>query len=275
MSQTTPVALSIAGSDSGCGAGIQADLRVFSQLGVFGTTAITAVTAQNLDGIRSVEGLSVGVVLDQVKAVLQGFRVGAVKTGMLWSADVVRGVAAVLEEAEVVDLVVDPVMVATTGIHLAEKEAIDAIGEGLIPRCSLLTPNLDEAAVLLGRDAIEARELEDVARELVQRHGCSVLLKGGHLKGPLVDVLCLLEDERVIRYPQERVSGVNTHGTGCMLSAAIAALLARGHDLEGACAEAISFVHEALASPHKLSNSACLPGIERAGSAVTPSRRRP
>lgn len=255
------VALSIAGSDSGGGAGIQADLRTFSRLGVFGTTAITAVTAQNLDGVRAVAGVPADVVAAQIAAVLEGFEVGALKTGMLWSAEIIERVAAAVAAGGIA-AVVDPVMVATSGARLLQEDAVAAYRDVLAPVCAVLTPNLDEAAVLLERGRIDAAQVDEAARELGERLGCSVLLKGGHLSGDPVDVLW--HDGQWTRWGHERVAGVDTHGSGCMLSAAIAAWLARGADLITACERGLGFVHGALAASLALARGVRLAGIEHA-----------
>jgi hydroxymethylpyrimidine kinase/phosphomethylpyrimidine kinase len=264
------VALSIAGSDSGGGAGIQADLRTFTRLGVFGTTAITAVTAQNLAGVRAVTGLSADAVEAQVEAVLAGFGVGAIKTGMLWSAGIIERVAATLS-GRAIPIVVDPVMVATSGARLLQEDAISAYREVLIPSCSLLTPNLDEAAVLLDVARIDEEHIDETALTLGQRFGCAVLLKGGHLAGDPVDVLW--HQERWTRWRHARIHGVNTHGSGCMLSAAIAAWLARGAELVTACERGLGFVHHALAAPLELAGGVRLAGIEYASGEDAPLQR--
>ena len=264
------MALSIAGSDSGGGAGIQADLRTFTHLGVFGTTAITAVTAQNLTGVRAVTGLPPDAVEAQVEAVLAGFAVGAAKTGMLWSAGIIERVAATLA-GRGIPIVVDPVMVATSGARLLQEDAIRAYREALIPRCSLLTPNLDEAAVLLEVARIDAERLDEIARALGQQFGCAVLLKGGHLAGDPIDVLW--HQGQWTRWRHARIHDVNTHGSGCMLSAAITAWLARGADLVTACERGLGFVHHALAAPLELDGGVRLAGIEHARSEDAPLRR--
>ncbi len=264
------VVLSIAGSDSGGGAGIQADLRTFARLGVFGTTAITAVTAQNLEGVRAVTGLDADAVDAQVMAVLNGFDVGAIKTGMLWSAPIIERVAARASERGI-PMVIDPVMVATSGARLLREDAVAAYREALIPRCTLLTPNLDEAAVLLDQPRIDEANIDDTARALGERFGCAVLLKGGHLPGDPVDVLW--HRGQWTRWHHARVGGVNTHGTGCVLSAAIAALLARGADLVTACEGGLGFVHQALAAPLVLAGDTRLADIENARADDAPLRR--
>ncbi len=255
-----PVALSIAGSDSGGGAGVQADLRVFARLGVFGTTVVSALTAQNLAGVAAVHAPPAGFVAAQLAAVLEGFPVAAAKTGMLWSAAIVERVAALLAPRGI-PIVVDPVMVATSGAHLLEADAVAAYRRSLFPLAALATPNLDEAAALLERELAGAAT-DDLARALEDRLGCPVLLKGGHLVGDPVDTLSVRGE--LARWSHPRLEGVNTHGSGCLLSAAIAALLASGHGLSEACALALRFTHGALASPHELASGARLAGIELA-----------
>ncbi len=264
MNRTTnrSVALSIAGSDSGGGAGIQADLRTFSATGVFGTTAITAVTAQNLDGVHEVVGLSPSMVEAQVAAVLDGFEVAAIKTGMLWSAEIVDRVASLLSRREHGPVVVDPVMVATSGDRLLQDDAVDVYRQQLFPVSTVITPNLDEAALLLGGQPIERSRMDQAAETLAAELGCAVLLKGGHLSGDPLDLLW--QRGQITRWERPRISGTNTHGSGCMLSAALAAQLARGAGLVDACDRALRFVHEVLAAPHNLAGDVHLAGIERA-----------
>lgn len=259
---TRPVVLSVAGSDSGGGAGIQADLRAFSRLGTFGTTAITAITAQNLSGVTDVHGVPVATVRAQIEAVLAGFDVRAAKTGMLWSAEIVSTVARIRQQGRVRHWVVDPVMVATSGARLLKEDAIAAYKRELLPGASLATPNLDEAAVLLERGPIERGEIDAVARELERSLGCAVLLKGGHLQGDPVDLLCV--GGQLTRWAHPRLAVVNTHGTGCMLSAAIAAQLGLGATLQDACAKGLAFVADALSQPWEIAAGVKLAGIERA-----------
>jgi hydroxymethylpyrimidine/phosphomethylpyrimidine kinase len=256
-----PVACSIAGSDAGGGAGIQADLRVFSRVGVFGTTVITAVTAQNLTAVTHVEPLSLESIGRQLEAVATGFRVDAMKTGMLWSPAITSLVARFVG-SHGVPCVVDPVMAATSGGRLLDVEARAVLVDELAPVSALVTPNLDEAVLLLGRaQRIERAEIDAVALALVERLRAPVLLKGGHLEGDPVDVLAMRDGStRVFAWP--RVRSVNTHGSGCMLSAACAARLALGDPLAVACERALAFVHEALARPIDVSG-ALLAGIER------------
>ncbi|MEM9188456.1 MAG: bifunctional hydroxymethylpyrimidine kinase/phosphomethylpyrimidine kinase [Myxococcota bacterium] len=245
-----PVALSIAGSDSGGGAGIQADLRTFSRLDTFGTTVLTALTAQNLDEVRAVEAPSPEFVGVQIDTVCDGFVVKATKTGMLWSAKTIAVVAE--RRARLGALVVDPVMVATSGAALVQRDAVEGYREQLLPAATLATPNLEEAALLLTTGPIHAANLDDAARTFEERFGCPVLLKGGHLSGDPVDTLS--HRGRLTRWRHPRVDGVRTHGTGCILSAAITAMLAHGRDLETACDIAMGFVRQALRSPHQLAN---------------------
>lgn len=259
-----PVALTIAGSDSGGGAGIQADLRTFSRLGCFGTTAITALTAQNLTAVTDVTPTPLSMVRAQLSAVFDGFEVKAMKTGMLFSSEVVHAVAELLSNhassAATLPCVVDPVMVATSGARLLKPDAEAAYAAQLFPLAALATPNLDEAEVLLTeRDADRLRglrdcdapalvDLRDVALRLRDQIRCPVLLKGGHLRGAPVDVLVC--DDGAFAFRHARVEGVNSHGTGCTLSAAIAARLAHKRPLVDAVSEALGFVHNALEGAH-------------------------
>jgi hydroxymethylpyrimidine/phosphomethylpyrimidine kinase len=262
MSRPQPraVALTIAGSDSGGGAGIQADLRVFARLGVFGTSVITAVTAQNLSGVRGVTGIPADMVLAQAEAVAEGFAPRAVKTGMLWSAASVQTVAALVARQQLPAPVVDPVMVSSSGARLLEAGAVAAYERELFPRACVITPNLDEAALLLGH-AIARDGMHEAVRALAARYRCPVLLKGGHLDGEPMDLLCTGSDVRA--FENTRVPQVNTHGSGCTLSAAIAAKLALGATLQDACAQAIAFLHDALRAPLVLADGTRLIGIER------------
>ena len=256
-----PVALTVAGSDSGGGAGVQMDLRVFQRLGVFGASAITAVTAQNLGGVSGVVVLEPAFVREQIDAVLAGFVVRAAKTGMLGTRAVVECVADAVVAAELV-CVVDPVMVATSGARLLDQDAVEAYRELLLPRAVLATPNLDEAAVLLGRPSVDAQGLRDAADELFERLGCAVLLKGGHLPGDPVDLL--RHAGGVAAWRHARVAGVDTHGSGCMLSAAIAARLAHGESLVDACEHGLAFAHDALARGVELEKGVRLADVEGA-----------
>ena len=242
------IALTIAGSDSGGGAGIQADLKTFMRFGVFGTSAITAVTAQNTLGVRAWERVSPGLVRAQVDAVAVDLRPAAIKSGMLGDADVVRAVAHGVRAHSLRPYVLDPVMVATSGDPLLEPDAVSAIVDELFPLATLVTPNLDEVAILTGERPKDVGAMERAARELVMKRGArAALVKGGHLAdAELVDVL--FDGRAVRRFTHERVVTTSTHGTGCTLSAAIAAALALRVPLEGAVELGLEYVRRALVS---------------------------
>lgn len=240
-----PSALTIAGSDSGGGAGIQADLKTFSACGVFGTSAITAITAQNTSGVSAVETVSPGLVAAQIASVLEDIPPQAIKIGMLGSADVVATVAAALADFGA-PVVLDPVMVAKSGDVLLAEEAEAALVEYLLPRADVLTPNLPEAARLLGRGlARDPAECEAQARDLLGLGARAVVLKGGHADGPTCRDL-LVTPERCVAMEQPRLATPNTHGTGCSLSSAIAAELAKGARLEEAVRRAQRWLHGAI-----------------------------
>lgn len=242
------IALTIAGSDSGGGAGIQADLKTFARFGVFGTSAITAVTAQNTLGVRGWERVSPALVRAQIDAVAEDLRPAAVKSGMLGDAEVVRAVAEGLRTHRLAPYVLDPVMVASSGDPLLEPDAVASIVEQLFPLATLVTPNLDEVALLTGERVTDVAGMERAARLLVERHGASAaLVKGGHLAGDeLVDVL--FDGTRLRRFVHARVATPSTHGTGCTVSAAIVASLALGATLEAAVETSLSYVARALAT---------------------------
>jgi len=240
-----PIVLTIAGSDSGGGAGIQADLKTFEAFGVFGTTAITALTAQNTVGVTAVHVTPPGLVEAQIAAVAGDLRPAALKTGMLASADLVRVVAAAVREHELQNLVVDPVMVATSGDRLLDADAEGALAGLLLPLCTLTTPNLDEAALLTGRMVADEEAMRDVARELVERGAGAALVKGGHLAGEeIVDLL--FDGQRWWRWQRRKIATTNTHGTGCTLSAAITAGLAHGRPLATAVEDGLRYVQSAI-----------------------------
>ena len=240
------VALTIAGSDSGGGAGIQADLKTFSALGVFGTSAITAVTAQNTKGVTGVAALEPDFVRAQIEAVATDFDVAAVKIGMLADAPIVEAVARALDDFALKTVVLDPVMVAGSGDPLLADDAVSVIREVLLPRATVVTPNVPEAGLLLGRElADDDAQLRAAARELHASSGVAVLLKGGHRSGDADDLLVHDGIETVLE--AERIPGTFTHGTGCTLSSAIAALLARGHALPEAVARGKEYVTRAIA----------------------------
>ena len=242
----TAIALTIAGSDSSGGAGIQADLKTFSAFGVYGAAVITALTAQNTRGVKGVEPVAASFVFAQIEAVLSDLAVGAVKTGMLANADIVEAVARILRAAPAPPLVVDPVMVATSGDVLLAPDAVEAVKRDLLPIAALVTPNLAEAAWLLGgKMAATETEAAEQARSLLALGCKAVLVKGGHGVGETaVDILC--DGAGIERYEHPRVDTPHTHGTGCTLSAAIAALMAQGVDLREAVGRAKTFVWQAL-----------------------------
>jgi hydroxymethylpyrimidine/phosphomethylpyrimidine kinase len=243
----TAIALTIAGSDSSGGAGIQADLKTFTAFGVYGAAAITALTAQNTRGVLAVEPVAASFVFAQIEAVLSDLAVGAVKTGMLANADIVEAVARILRAAPARPLVVDPVMVATSGDVLLAPNAVEAVKRDLIPLATVITPNLAEAAWLLGAK-LAGSEDEAIAQgqALLALGSKAVLVKGGHGGGEdAVDILC--DATGIERFVQPRIDTPHTHGTGCTLSAAIAALMARGAGLKEATGRAKAFVWEALA----------------------------
>jgi len=241
------IALTIAGSDSGGGAGIQADLKTFHQFGVFGTTVITAVTAQNTVGVRGWEALGVPLVLQQLDAVAEDLPPHALKSGMLGTAELVDAVADALIRLELPNYVLDPVMVATSGDRLLRPDAEQRIARRLVPLATLVTPNLDEARILVAHDVRTVDEMERAGRALVKMGARAALVKGGHLDATeIVDVL--VTRDGVQRFPHPKLPTRSTHGTGCTLSAAVTAGLARGRPLDQAVRDALDFVHRALAA---------------------------
>jgi len=241
-----PRALSIGGSDSGGGAGIQADLKTFSALGVFGMTAITAVTIQNTRGVSGYETLPPQVVADQIRAVVTDIGVDAAKTGMLASAPIVEAVAEAVAETAIPNLVVDPVSVSKHGHRLLDEDAVGALRERVLPLATLVTPNLPEAAVLAGFEVTD-RDLMQDAAETIQAMGPeAVLVKGGHLPGATGADDLFFDGDRMAWIAGERIETPNTHGTGCTLSSAIAAHLARGAERLEAVREGKAFVTEAI-----------------------------
>ena len=249
MSKRTqlPVALTVAGSDSGGGAGIQADLKTFAALGVHGTSAITCITAQNPTGVRGIQACSVAIVRGQVEAVFEELPPAAVKTGMLYAAPIIHVVAEFFRQHRKTPLVVDPVMVSTSGAQLLKPAAVKALCAELLPLATLVTPNLDEAEILVGEKLTSVSDLRETARELRKRFGCAALVKGGHLRGlkEAVDIFYDGRQELLLSAPFIR--GVSTHGTGCTYSAAIAGHLARGCSLLRAVQQAKEYITQAIA----------------------------
>jgi hydroxymethylpyrimidine/phosphomethylpyrimidine kinase len=245
-SNPVTIALTIAGSDSGGGAGIQADLKTFTAMGVFGTSAITCITAQNPDAVTGIEAVSPKLITAQIKAVTDGFPVGATKTGMLFSAATIHAVARIVKRVECGPLIVDPVMVATSGARLLKPEAMEALFREILPLATVITPNLNEAEILAGCRITSLKELQKAALIISKRFGTACLAKGGHLTGGnVVDVLCLDNELTLYTVPRVRLKGT-THGTGCTFSAALTAALAMGEALHEAVAIAKQFVTCAL-----------------------------
>lgn len=241
-----PVALSIAGSDSGGGAGIQADLKTFQAFGVFGTTAVTAITVQNTLGVTGVHAIPLATVRAQVAAVAEDLHPAACKTGMLATRELVQTVAAAIREHDLPHFVLDPVMVATSGDRLLDENAVDAVLTELVPLAALVTPNLDEATILAGFEVRDVDDMHRAAAALVAAGAGAALVKGGHLHGgELVDVLHTGTAQQ--EFTRRRLDTRNTHGTGCTLSAAVAAGLAWGLELEDAVADALDYVYRAIA----------------------------
>ena len=239
------VALTIAGSDSGGGAGIQADLQTFAALDVFGTSALSCATAQNPSGVYGIEEFPPEFVVRQIKAVCDAFPVGAAKTGMLYSAGIIRSVAGEDVREGIPILVVDPVMVATSGARLLKADAEEALCNELLPQARVVTPNLHEAEILAGHAISSGDDMMAAAREIGRRYDVACVVKGGHLPGgEVVDALFDEGEERM--FVAARVEGVETHGSGCAFSAALTALLARGLLLDESVRLAKDFVHAAL-----------------------------
>jgi hydroxymethylpyrimidine/phosphomethylpyrimidine kinase len=248
----TPIAVTIAGSDSGGGAGIQADLKTFSALGVYGASVIAALTAQNTRGVRAIHDVPPAFITEQIDAVFSDLAVGAVKIGMLSQPKVIEAVAAGLERWQQTNVVLDPVMVAASGDRLLAPAAIDVLRRVLIPRTLVITPNLPEAAALLdGPVARNEAEMREQAQRLLKLGPQAVLLKGGHADGA-ESVDLLVQSTTVARLAAERIATDNTHGTGCTLSSAIAAGLAKGQDLATAVRKAKDYVTAAIKASDRI-----------------------
>jgi len=245
------IALTIAGSDSGGGAGIQADLKTFHQFGVFGTSVIVAITAQNTRGVRGVHPVPVDTVRAQMAALAEDLPPEGTKSGMLATRELVDAVADGLKRHGFPNYVLDPVMVATSGDRLLDQDAERAIALRLVPLAAVVTPNLDEARILAERDVRTPEDMEDAGKALVKMGARAALVKGGHLDGAeMVDVLVTAQGAKPFRHA--RIDTTSTHGTGCTLSAALAAGLARGFSLEQATTTALDFVHRAIQWAPKL-----------------------
>jgi hydroxymethylpyrimidine/phosphomethylpyrimidine kinase len=244
--ETIPVALTIAGSDSGGGAGVQADLKTFASLGVHGTSALTCITAQNPKRVLAVQACRPEIVRGQLEAIFEALRPAAAKTGMLYSAEIIRVVVKFFRLNRNVPLVVDPVMIATSGARLLKPSAVQLLKTRLLPLATLVTPNLDEAEFLTGRDLKSMEDLRWAAKQIHQEFGCAALVKGGHLRHSrdAVDIFYDGENELLLSAPF--VKGVHTHGTGCTYSATITGYLALGYELPEAVAQAKEYISQAI-----------------------------
>ena len=243
-----PRLLSIAGSDSGGGAGIQADLKTFSALGCYGMTALTALTAQNTQGVQAIQAIPAAFLKAQLQSVLDDIGVDAVKIGMLHTPEMVEVVAWAIDHYQLKQVVLDPVMVATSGDRLMAEETVAVLVRELFPRVQLVTPNLDEAALLLGRPLREVNQLDTAAADLLAMGAAAVLLKGGHVQGnEVVDILTAAGQAPEV-FSSARIHSHNVHGTGCSLSSAIAAHLALGQSLSSAVSHARQFILQAIAT---------------------------
>lgn len=243
-----PRVLIVAGSDSSGGAGIQADLKTLSALGAYGMTAITAITVQNTLGVTDVHAIPSAVVAAQMRSCLEDIGADAIKLGMLHSAELIDAVAEVLAEYPAIPVISDPVMVAKGGAALLQSEAVGALANMILPLAAVVTPNTEEAAVLLGSAVEDEPAAERAARELSDRFDTAVLLKGGHLSGAGVQNLLAQPDGSVARFVSPRLDTQHTHGTGCTLASAISAGVAAGLPLNQAVSHACGFVHAAIAN---------------------------
>lgn len=250
--ELTPIALTIAGSDSGGGAGIQADLKTFSALGVYGTSAIASLTAQNTQGVQGVLPILPVFVQQQITSVLSDIHVSAIKTGMLATTDIIGAVAETLTAYPQIPLVLDPVMVATSGDRLLAEDAIQTLIEKLLPLATLVTPNLHEAAVLLGAPiATDLRQMQLQGEQILALGAKAVLMKGGHGEGESATDL-LITVAGAVAFSAPRLVTKNTHGTGCTLASAIAAGLAKKYSLSESVQQAKEYLHQALLNAEKL-----------------------
>jgi hydroxymethylpyrimidine kinase/phosphomethylpyrimidine kinase len=244
--KSIPIALTIAGSDSGGGAGIQADLKTFAALGVHGTSVITCITAQNPVRVYGIESCTPAMVRQQLEAVFDQLQPHAVKTGMLFSAPIIQTVADFFEDQKRIPLIVDPVMIATSGAKLLEPDAIENLTRKLLPLATLVTPNIHEAEILTGKKIRSVDDMRNAARVIRERFGCAALVKGGHLPDSKEAVDYYRDGRWEMVLGVSYVRGVNTHGTGCTLSAAIAAYVARGNSLRAAIKDAKAYITNAI-----------------------------
>lgn len=246
MKKEFPITLTIAGSDSGGGAGVQADLKTFSSLATFGTTVFTCLTAQNPDGVTGIYEISPDFVTSQLQAVATYFPIKAAKTGMLYSKDIIKSVSVFFYENPDIQLVLDPVMVATSGAKLLRDDAIQSLIEDLIPLAKIITPNLDEASLLLEEPINQYDQLVPMAKKLFQKYNVPVLLKGGHLPNAIEATDVLFDGKSIYEFSKPFLKEKNTHGTGCTYSAAITSFLAHGKNLAEAVGSAKEYLHQSL-----------------------------
>lgn len=241
--------LTIAGSDSGGGAGIQADIKAISAMGCYAASAITAITVQNTSGVQAVHPVPLDILEGQIDAVLSDIGADAIKIGMLHSSDVVHLVADMIGKYGIRNIVLDPVMVSTSGHRLIEEDAVEVIRTRLMPLARVITPNVPEAEILTGCSIAGEQDFDKIARKLSSISDISVMLKAGHLEGEsLVDYFYNAEDGTMTRLPSQRIHTRNTHGTGCTLSSALAAALAKGEDLTSAAISAKKYIEQAIIS---------------------------
>ncbi len=241
-------ALTIAGSDSSGGAGIQADIKTMTMNGVYAMSAVTALTAQNTTGVTGILEASPAFLQQQLDAVFEDIFPDAVKIGMVSSSELIRVIADRLEHYEATNIVVDPVMVATSGARLIEEEAVEVLKERLLPLATVITPNIPEAEILTGLTIRDESDMETAARVLFERYGCAALVKGGHRVNDANDVLYSSDEKKPVWLRGQRIDNPNTHGTGCTLSSAIASNLALGYDLAESVKRAKKYLSEALAA---------------------------
>ncbi len=258
-----PVALTIAGSDSGGGAGIQADLKTFAAFGVHGISALTCLTAQNPRRVLAVEPVSTGMLRRQIQAVFEELRPAAVKTGMLFSGKNVHVLADFFRKRNRLPLVVDPVMVATSGARLIESTTVKVLKEKLLPLATLATPNLHEAGILIGQKLASVEDLRIAAHEIHRQFGCAALVKGGHLQDERDAVDIFFDGHTELLLSAPFIQNVHTHGTGCTYSAAITAALALGHDLPQAVGMAKNYITQVIARSYRVGKHSVLNHLVR------------
>jgi hydroxymethylpyrimidine/phosphomethylpyrimidine kinase len=241
--------LTIAGSDSGGGAGIQADLKTFSAIGCYGMSVITALTAQNTQGVKAIHAVPSAFAVEQIEAVLSDIGADAIKIGMLYSAELIEAVAQALKKHGTQKIVLDPVMVAQSGDKLLQDDAIEAIKTHLMPLVDVVTPNIPEASVLCGRQLTQWSDIESAAETLARHGSRSILIKGGHGdERKSTDLLFLAREGRFVSLEADRIETRNNHGTGCTLSSAIASYMAKGNDIEKSVQMAKEFMNHAIAA---------------------------